>query len=153
MSFTTFKNNYLSKVDSGGFKTSDETAEFIASEYDKAVSLPTSMATISGPIATPGGGTTTLEGYLKSSFATETLPPLLETGMAAGLSAYWTGVITGATFSVVIPGTPTLGGNLTGNAETVEDFLDQLIGVFEMHLGGLTWVNAAGTTDVGWNVV
>lgn len=153
MGFSTFKANYISKINSGGFGTSDETAEFIASEYDAAVSLPTSIATVSGPIATPGGGTTTLESYLKSSFAAGTLPPVLELGMVGGLSAYWTGVITSAAFSVVTPGTPTLGGNLTGNAETVEDFLDQLVGVFEMHLGGLAWANPSGVTDVGWNVL
>ena len=157
MGFTTFKNNYLSKVDSGGFKTSDETAEFIASEYDKAVSLPTSMATATGPIATSGGGTTALENYLKTSFAAGTLPPVLEAGLLPSLSTYWTGVITSLAFTTVpVAGVVGLlpAGNLIGSADTSEDFLDQLIGAFEMHLSGIGWLHSGGVTvDTGWTVL
>lgn len=142
MGFTAFKQNYISQVNGDGFPTTGDTASFIANEYETSVMGGLNP---SGPgpfLSSPASKIILTEGIAAALNSEAPSLQILELKLSAALMAYWTlAVMTVPTFIVTLPGIPVVG--VMSDADTVEDFLDQLITLFEQHLSGLIFVMTA----------
>ena len=144
MGFTAFKNNYISRVNGEGFATSTDTADFIVSEYLGSFNVP--GLTIAAPAAP-------LVEAVNAVFGAGDPPTVLETKLTTALSVYWlTAVYTGGYTTLLTGptggGTPTT-GNIPEQAESVEDFVDGLVSMFEDHISGITFSHPTSPPILG----
>tara|TARA_Y100000356_G_scaffold56601_1_gene45772 strand:- start:1796 stop:2254 length:459 start_codon:yes stop_codon:yes gene_type:complete len=151
MGFTAFKNAYKSRMENGPFfESTDECADFIADEYHSSIfSSPGGAAgpIVSGVTANAGTLSTALKGPLSAQL------PLVgfELALSGALAIYWAGAImTTPGYVVSVPGVPVAG--ILSQADSVDQFLDQLVGVFETHLGGLVYVHPTSSPLSGFSV-
>lgn len=144
MGFTAFKNNYISRVNGEGFATSADSADFIVSEYLGSFNVP--GLTITAPAAP-------LVEAVNVVFNAGDSPTVLETKLTTALSIYWlTAVYTGGYTTLLTGptggGTPTT-GNIPEQAESVEDFVDGLVSMFEDHISGITFSHPTSPPILG----
>ena len=145
MGFNTFKNNYLSRVSGEGFKTTKETVDFIVDNYVSSVAVPGLVIT-GEPLLIEG-----MKLAVQEVFDSGAPPTAIEVGLSAAIVAYWTPAIFTGGFSTLptltvpgFPGLPTT-GNIPAQADTAEEFVDGLIGMFEMHLSTVIFGHASST--------
>lgn len=134
--------------------TGDENYEagFVVDEVDVYIKEEETLPLI----LVAGGGKTVLKAALTLAFSRQMPPADLEAEIAKSLVLYWTLVVLavppGATTSPAgaspggSPGSSSISGNLPAVAESTEDFVDGLIGIFEEHLSGLKFGNAVVTS-------
>ena len=148
MGFTAFKNNYISRVNGEGFATSADCADFIVSEYLGSFNIPT-LATLVLP-APPASDA--LVEAVNAVFDAGDSPTILEAKLSAALMVYWSFAVFGAyalnPIAGGIPGKVTT-GNIPENAESIEDFVDGLVGMFEDHIGAMSWFLTGSTPLAG----
>ena len=145
MGFTAFKNNYISRVNGEGFATSADCADFIVSEYLGSFNIPTLVLPV--PPASDA-----LVGAVNEVFDAGDNPTILEAKLSAALMVYWSFAVFGAyvlnPLTGGIPGKVTT-GNIPENAESIEDFVDGLVGMFEDHIGAMSWFLVGSTPLTG----
>ena len=139
MGFTAFKNNYISRVNGEGFATSADCADFIVSEYLGSFTIPGLV--IPGPPISDA-----LVEAVNAVFDAGDSPTILEAKLSAALVVYWSLATFAPAAFLAPPGVPGMvtTGNIPENAESIEDFVDGLIGMFESHIGSMVWQTPSG---------
>jgi hypothetical protein len=149
MGFNIFKNDYLAIVDGDGFKTTKETVDFIVDNYVSSVAVP-GLVIAGEPLLIEA-----MKLAVQEVFDSGAPPTAIETGLSAAIVAYWVPAIFTGGFATLpaltmpgFPGAPTV-GNIPAQADTAEEFVDGLIGMFEMHLSTVIFGHVSSTPLTG----
>ena len=137
MSFTNFKNNYLTIVNGGGFKSTKEVVDFIIDNYLSAIDGTTNVwLDPTGELLQPA--LDAIKIALQESFDLQKGPEAMEASLSLAISSLWLlGSLPGL-YSTVLGGhVPAFtSGNIPAQANSADEFVDGIISMFdEIHNG------------------